>query len=181
MQEKRALRELIQSSLALLHGTGYFAWASARIVEQVAQRIQLTQAKHVALFAGREHEVDLRALVGMLPTVEFFFPRVCSKRQLAFHRVRDLVQDMEVSAIGIDEPSIHLPTCSPAQMDIIIVPGLAFSEHGDRLGYGGGYYDVVLAGLSPSTQTIGVAFQCQRGWDIPCEPHDQRVGVVVCV
>ena len=63
--------------------------------------------------------------------------------------------------------------------DAVIVPGLAFTRAGDRLGQGGGWYDRFLAGVDPSCATVGVAFAPQIVDDLPTEPHDVRLDFVV--
>ena len=61
----------------------------------------------------------------------------------------------------------------------MIVPGLAFTRRGDRLGQGGGWYDRVLAGVRDDCVTIGVAFAPQLVDELPVEPHDRPVDLVV--
>lgn len=63
----------------------------------------------------------------------------------------------------------------PTPGDIVLVPGLAFSPQGARLGRGGGYYDRFLASCPPGVHTWGLAFACQILESLPQEPHDQRV------
>ncbi len=63
--------------------------------------------------------------------------------------------------------------------DVVIVPGLAFTRAGDRLGQGGGWYDRFLARVAPSCVTVGVAFAPQIVDDLPTEPHDVRLDCVV--
>jgi 5-formyltetrahydrofolate cyclo-ligase len=60
-----------------------------------------------------------------------------------------------------------------------IVPGLAFSRSGARLGYGGGWYDRFLAKSSPSSISLGVAYPFQIVDDLPLEPHDLPLSGVV--
>ena len=75
----------------------------------------------------------------------------------------------------------------PAKADIVepkdvaawIVPGLAFTRDGRRLGYGGGWYDRLLAASCDSAVKIGVAHGFQLVDDIPTEPHDIRLDRVV--
>ena len=57
-------------------------------------------------------------------------------------------------------------------VDVWIVPGLAFSRSGARLGYGGGWYDRFLAKSDPSSISLGVAYPFQIVDDLPLEPHD---------
>ncbi len=62
---------------------------------------------------------------------------------------------------------------------LVVVPGLAFTPGGHRLGYGGGYYDRFLASLPPSAVTVGVCFHEQLVDDLPLDPHDRPVDLVV--
>ena len=71
------------------------------------------------------------------------------------------------------------PPDSLADVDVVVVPGLAFTADGRRLGQGGGWYDRVLGGRSPACRVIGVGFAEQLVDEIPAEPHDVRVDLVV--
>lgn len=71
------------------------------------------------------------------------------------------------------------PLPPPATYDLVIVPGVAFTERGDRLGRGGGWYDRLLPQLRADCATVGVAFDVQVLPELPVEPHDAQVHVVV--
>ncbi len=76
------------------------------------------------------------------------------------------------------DPSAALPD-EPEQIDVVIVPGLAFTPNGERLGQGGGWYDRLLARVRPDCVTIGVGFDEQLDEKLPIEPHDVPVRWVV--
>lgn len=63
-------------------------------------------------------------------------------------------------------------------IDVCICPGIAFSENGDRLGSGRGYYDRYLSAHPPRI-TIGLAFECQIVKDLPAEPHDRPMDWII--
>ena len=65
--------------------------------------------------------------------------------------------------------------------EILIVPLVAFDDRGGRLGYGGGFYDRTLEGLRArgAALAIGFAFEAQRADDLPLEPTDQKLDMVV--
>lgn len=71
------------------------------------------------------------------------------------------------------------PPEEPAALDVVIVPGLAFTSGGDRLGQGGGWYDRVLARLRPDCATIGVCFAEQLVDELPTDDHDVRLQRVI--
>ena len=60
----------------------------------------------------------------------------------------------------------------PRALDVVVVPGLAFTPDGRRLGQGGGHYDRFLPRLRPDCVTIGACFAEQVVADLPTEPHD---------
>jgi 5-formyltetrahydrofolate cyclo-ligase len=90
------------------------------------------------------------------------------------------VQDLRPGAYTIPEPDPRLCTLvDPRACDCVLVPGAGFDRFGFRLGFGGGYYDRLLPGLSSETLTIGLAYDFQIVEHLPREPHDQPV-LVVC-
>jgi 5-formyltetrahydrofolate cyclo-ligase len=76
------------------------------------------------------------------------------------------------------EPLPTLPKIDPSEIDVILVPGVAFDRKGGRLGYGGGFYDRLLP-LASQAVWVGVAFEQQVLAAIPMEPWDFRVGWLV--
>jgi 5-formyltetrahydrofolate cyclo-ligase len=76
------------------------------------------------------------------------------------------------------DPSSPMPA-DPRSLDVVIVPGLAFTRAGDRLGQGGGWYDRFLGEVRDGCTTIGVGFAVQVVDELPVEEHDVRLGVVV--
>ena len=67
----------------------------------------------------------------------------------------------------------------PAAVDVVIVPGVAFTPDGARLGQGGGWYDRFLVKVRPDCTSIGVGFDLQVVDMLPTEPHDIRLDSIV--
>lgn len=67
----------------------------------------------------------------------------------------------------------------PSWPDVVVVPGLAFTTAGDRLGQGGGWYDRFLSKIRPNCTTIGVGFDQQIVEALPTEAHDVGLDFVV--
>jgi 5-formyltetrahydrofolate cyclo-ligase len=106
------------------------------------------------------------------------YPRIAD-RNLEVRVVRSLDQ-LKPAAFGLREPDPQqTEQIDPHGLDLVIVPGLAFTARGDRLGRGAGYYDRFLATLPPRVGTVALAFACQMREQLPTEPHDRRVGVVL--
>jgi 5-formyltetrahydrofolate cyclo-ligase len=87
-------------------------------------------------------------------------------------------QTLERTAYGPREPGRRVAV-DPAEVDLVIAPGLAFDRVGNRLGYGGGYYDRYLGRMGSAAFRVGVAFSLQLLDRIPSEPGDERVHLVV--
>lgn len=79
---------------------------------------------------------------------------------------------------GILEPPAG-PVIRPVDVRAWLVPGLAFTKDGCRLGYGGGWYDRLLAQVPKRIPRIGVAYDFQIMDELPSEPHDVRLTDVV--
>ena len=71
-----------------------------------------------------------------------------------------------------DVDSDHFPIVPAAELDMVVVPLVAFDRAGARLGYGGGCYDRYLPMLSPACQIVGIAFDEQRIDHVPTDEHD---------
>ncbi len=109
-------------------------------------------------------------------------PRVnLQKGSLDLYRVRDPVRDLRVGTWGIREPRPdRCVRVDPHAIDFVLVPGLAFDARGGRLGYGGGFYDKLLAhGLSPCAWLVAGAFKSQMVEKVPVDGHDVPMDVVV--
>jgi 5-formyltetrahydrofolate cyclo-ligase len=82
------------------------------------------------------------------------------------------------TSYGPREPSDRTPV-DPAEVDVVVVPGLAFDRQGHRIGYGAGYYDRYLARLPARALRVGIGFHLQLVDALPHHADDQPVDVVV--
>jgi 5-formyltetrahydrofolate cyclo-ligase len=65
------------------------------------------------------------------------------------------------------------------ELDLVVVPGVAFDRAGGRMGHGKGYYDKLLEHARPDTPLVALAFECQLFPEIPAEAHDVFMDKVV--
>lgn len=90
------------------------------------------------------------------------------------------LQSMDDLAIGmyrILEPKLELRSLADrqvpvAELDLIMVPGVAFTRDGARMGHGKGYYDKLLEHARRDAPLVALAFECQMFPEIPTQPHD---------
>jgi 5-formyltetrahydrofolate cyclo-ligase len=174
---KRALRsELIALRARLTQEERQVA--SRRIAERVADLPGFREARTVALYSPLGTEVDAielaRRLLGRARAV---FPRsVPGERRLVFARcdVGELVR----GPLGAREPPADAPEIDLEEIDCVVMPGVAFSLDGLRLGRGGGYYDATLRAM-PQAMRVGVAFDVQLVPSLPREAHDAPLDAIV--
>jgi 5-formyltetrahydrofolate cyclo-ligase len=100
--------------------------------------------------------------------------------RLDLYRVTDLENQTHSGVWGIREP--NPATCSvatPAEIDLVLIPGAAFDQQGNRLGYGAGFYDRLLATPGFHATVVACLFEEQFTTSIPVEPHDVPVDILV--
>lgn len=174
---KRELRRMIRARVGELDAASREAM-SRSICRRVAALAQERNFRRIAIFAARPGEVDLLPLLDMLPDREWYFPLVHEGRKLSFHRVCHH-GEFVTGCWDIREPGPACPELHPGEMDLIVLPGAAFTRGGKRLGYGGGFYDTLLAGPAAGVPLAAVCFPCQLLEDIPMEAHDRHVDMVI--
>ena len=115
-------------------------------------------------------EVDLRSLLGTFPGKHWLLPRIIPEEDhhMVFHPYDPdhLIQH----PFGMAEPAPYLPEISSKEIELVLVPGLAFDRSGWRLGYGGGYFDRFLMEFSGAS--TGVVFQALLLDSLPHNEYD---------
>lgn len=179
--QKRAMRESMRAALRAL-GPQLSNAMHAAIHAGVVRHPAVAAARTVLLYAPVPawHEFETAALAGHLLAMgkRLSLPLAGSLDPRAAW-ITDWTVDVVAGASLIREPRKVLPEADPTELDVVIVPGLAFDLHGRRLGRGGGYYDRLLPRLRPQAVKIGVAWEVQIVDEVPTDAHDQRMDVVV--
>ena len=171
MEKKELRKAMKQRNLAL--SAAERAAASERILRRIERLEAFGRARTVALFASLADEPDLSGALR----------RWCGARRLAVPRVegetmRFFYYDpaaMRPGAFGIAEPGPSARECPAAEIDLVLVPGVAFTAAGDRLGRGRGYYDLDLAHPAVRAAKVGVCYAHQVVDALPTESHDVRM------
>ena len=150
---------------------------SARLRTRLMELPRWQDAQCVLVYAPLREEPDVDALWEDFPAWmegrEVCYPLVRAGGRLELQRVRS-PEELVRGARGLREPGGGEAVDS-ASLDAVLVPGLAFTPEGARLGRGGGYYDRLLAALSPGVFTVALAFACQMRATLPVGPHDRAV------
>lgn len=174
-EQKGKLRKLVKVRVKAISFAEREKRATA-LLRAVWEHSAFKQAQNVLLFWPLPDEINTIPLIEHAYAVgkTIFLPVVVGD---------DLViksynpTSMSPGAFGILEPQGD--PVSPVQLDLIIVPGVAFDAAGNRMGRGKGFYDRLLAGTSATT--IGVCYAEQYYLSIPTEPHDVPLNHVIVV
>jgi 5-formyltetrahydrofolate cyclo-ligase len=97
---------------------------------------------------------------------------------MAFHWL-DSEDALVPGAYGILQPELSTPRAELGEGVVVLVPGVAFDARGNRVGFGGGYYDRWLAGPGRGLRTVGLAFDEQLVGSVGVLPHDRPVDGLV--
>ena len=150
---------------------------SAALCEMIRQDMAWACAHTIALFAPQGTEPDVE-LLWAVASKSFCYPRV-GDGALDFLRVIDRFA-LAVGRWNIREPAFAAADLvAPEEIDLILIPGVAFTLKGERLGRGGGYYDRFLARVGLRAVKLGICFKEQLLEDLPIESHDARVDRVL--
>jgi 5-formyltetrahydrofolate cyclo-ligase len=132
----------------------------------------------VSLFWPMRDEIDPRALIGEVLAVGGRVAMPVIEKRRMFFRLFDGEGSLEPGVFGTHHPHAGMPVTDP---DFIVAPLAAFDRRGGRIGYGAGYYDAAITGLSSRGRPYrlaGIAFACQEVAEVPIEPHDVALPLV---
>lgn len=180
-EAKAALRRTVRAARRRLDAVTRAAETAAACDALVRLLLRHPPAA-VASYAALADELDVDAFhhACWAAGVPVLLPRIAGPGRLTWHRLRDAAAAAHLipGAFAIREPDPGVFTeemLAPGMP--VVVPGVAFSAAGARLGQGGGFYDRLprLAGA----WLVGVGFPCQLVAEVPCEPHDRRLDALV--
>ena len=145
---------------------------------------ELAQPTRVLAYAATPRELPTAELVAALLAAghQVAVPVVLAERRMRGRRLpASGLAGLDRGPLGTLQPPAE-PDSGGGWLDdpaVVLVPGVAFDPRsGARLGRGGGFYDAYLA-ERPAALAVGLAMECQLVGDLPVEPHDRPVGVLV--
>lgn len=156
----------------------YIEDESAKIYERLTEGKYFTNAKQVLSYSDFDNEVKTAALTGWLMFHGFRICLPCIYQKKIF--AADIKSaGLELSKFGIAQPKYEEASfIQPEDLDVIIIPGIAFDRGGRRIGFGCGYYDRFLK-RAKKAKKIALAYDFQIVEKIPSEPHDVPMDMIV--
>lgn len=147
---------------------------STAVVEGLVAWPGLRAARTVLTYYPLLDEVNLTSLLEAVPDVTFLSTR--TPDQGGALTVHELGGPLEVHRFGFLQPHASAPERAPDDIDVVLLPGLAFDLWGVRLGRGAGYYDELLSRVGRRTVRIGVVPTALVVDRLPRHDHDEHVG-----
>ena len=180
MTLKEELRQQLREKLAQIPAEELSS-KSLCACRRLFETRECSKAEVIMVFLSAPGEIDTTPLVlrAWQNRKRVVAPKISwNQRRMVPCEIRSLTHDLVVSTMGIREPTTGVPFPIDV-IDLIIVPGIAFDEKGNRLGRGRGFYDRFLAHPEFAGVACGLALEEQIQEPIPVDPLDRPVGMLV--
>lgn len=177
-EEKSHLRKQILEQRRALPPDAVEA-RSQSVIGQLRRTAMFQQAEAVLSYLSFDNEVATANLISELLAGDraVFVPRCVKGGLLRWSRLRRNTV-LQVSKFGIMEPAFADEIwAAGAGTSLVLAPGIAFGREGQRLGYGGGYFDRFLQGFDG--YAVGLAYDFQVLPELPEQAHDRRLDAVI--
>lgn len=176
-EEKQRLRAWGKARRAALTSAQREAY-SAEVCRRLLELSAFQRAERVLSYAAFGAELNLDALPTLAPEKQYYYPLCLPERQMS--ALRPWNDDgWTTGAFGIRTPvPERSESIEAGELDLILVPLVAFDRSAHRLGMGGGYYDRFLPRCTAAVK-LGVAFCCQEAERVPTGAHDWPLDAVL--
>lgn len=179
MSSKKELRNLVRNRKAA-HSPELLHAMSVEACRRVCRLTIWAEAQAVLLYHPLADEVDVRMLIqkAACEGKKVYLPVVTGSESIELRRWMPETM-MMTGAFGISEPiGTEISQEEYRNIDLAIIPGMAFDKEGHRLGRGKGYYDRLLTRL-PQAHLCGICFPFQLLPTLPHEAHDINMNTVI--
>lgn len=175
MQDKKTIRSICREIRGAVKDAELKSIAAA---ENILSFNKIISADTVLLYAsiGSETKTDLLIKNLLANGKKVALPRCSDNGFMTFYCISSIT-DLINGKYNIPEPASFCQEAEITHNTVCIVPGLAFTNSGARLGYGGGYYDRFTA-ANPGIYTIGLTFEELILSELPVLPHDLTVNAI---
>jgi len=151
---------------------------SNNVIQNLIQLEDFRRANRILFYLSFDNEVETKTLVRELLEKKektIIITKIENSKDLALHKISSY-EDLQPGPYGILEPAIGSPV-RLEDVDLIIVPGIAFDNDGNRVGYGKGYYDELLK--TSRAKNVALAYDFQIVPAIPAKEHDIPMDIII--
>ncbi|MGG2064400.1 5-formyltetrahydrofolate cyclo-ligase [Bacillus sp. S14(2024)] len=178
-EEKKRLRKEILQRMNTLSEEQYTT-LSAKIADSLYKQREWIEARTIGITLSMEREVNTYAIIEKAweEGKAIVVPK-CNRetKTMTFHQITNFEQ-LETVYMNLREPDPSITEeVSAEEINLLLVPGVAFTRKGERVGYGGGYYDRYL--VNYKEKTLSLVFDFQIVSHIPVEPFDKTVQKII--
>lgn len=179
MDEKNRLRAEIKAQLRALSAFEHELRSRAACLRFLSYE-SYKNARTLFAFASVRNEIATNLVLAsaLKDGKRLALPRANAAGVLTFHAVQNIATDLSPGRFGILEPLKSCAEVAVSEADVILVPGIAFTQRGERLGQGGGFYDRYLSQPNVRATTCALAFDFQIVPQLPVEAHDRAVSTI---
>jgi 5-formyltetrahydrofolate cyclo-ligase len=154
-----------------------------KIHHALLQHEAVKDAQVILVYLSFRDEIDTRLLIDywLAENRRVYVPVMKPKtKSLVPVRIGKDFRDLPTNSFGIQEPPlVGGEIVMLEELDLVLVPGLAFDRAGNRLGYGGGYYDRLLPQLRTDASSIALGYDFQVIEQVPVGPFDYPIGALI--
>ena len=156
---------------------------SKKIAENLINLSIYQKSANIMLYVATQDEVQTQEIIksAQKDKKRIFIPLIIRKdNALLPSLVTDFEEELVQGVLGIYQPKKEFYRIyPPSTLEMVIVPGVAFTIHGHRLGRGGGYYDRFLSQLEGQIYSIALSFEMQIFDEIPFDVQDMPVDYII--
>lgn len=179
-EEKKKLRNIILSKRDLLD-KNIKEEMDRELFNKLINLDLYKEAKNIFIYLSFGSEIDTKPIIdrALEEGKEVYIPKVYKvNREMKAIRLNSF-NDLEENSMGILEPKDDTNCIDKENIDLIIVPGAVFDLEGNRIGYGGGYYDRFLSNIKDKRNKVVLAYDLQIVDNIKAEEHDIKVDYII--
>ncbi|MDK2945703.1 5-formyltetrahydrofolate cyclo-ligase [Geotoga petraea] len=173
MDKKKLRKQIIEKRVLL---SDQEVSIKSKIISKKIENLTIFKdSENIAMYYPFKKEVNLLPLFNKYKLQKnFLFPKTLGKT-MKFHKASSLDHFVKGN-FGIMEPTEDR---FENEIDMFLIPGVAFSPYLYRIGYGGGFYDRFIENINYKTILCGISFDLQVVDNLPIEKHDQRLDMII--
>ena len=154
-----------------------------KILSKLLKNLEFMNSEHILIYMGFGSEINTLEYVNVLLDLDkkIYIPHLGGKENpMEIVQLTNPEIQLESGYMGILElKDEFVEIIDPKILDLIIMPGVAFDKFGNRLGYGGGYYDRFIERTKKNIHLLALCYKEQLVEQVPTEPHDKVMDEII--